>query len=147
MRTLLTIPIAAALAGCCCMTTVTPTDPVLPQGKWQLASIESESARDAVPEGARTPTLHIAADGQVSGVAGINRYSGSVDTATWTQGSFDLGPLAVTRMAGPPEAMQFESRYLAALDATQRFTVGAGALKLVGPDGALLSFEPQSPDP
>lgn len=59
-------------------------------------------------------------DGRVAGCAGINRFGGQ---ASVERDRIRVGPLASTRMAGPPEAMAAEDQVLRALDATRRWEI------------------------
>jgi heat shock protein HslJ len=111
-----------------------------PVGAWLLVSIGGDPLPAPLPTGARAPTLVIESEGAISGVAGVNRFSGRADHEAWGEGLIRFGPFAVTRMAGPPEAMAIESSYLAALAESRGFTVSAGALVLTGEGGELLAF-------
>lgn len=77
-------------------------------GDWVLVAIDDEP----IPDGKGSPTLNVV-PGAITGFAGVNRYQSAParDLATL------FGPLATTRMAGPPAAMELESRFLAALGA------------------------------
>jgi heat shock protein HslJ len=116
-----------------------------PAGEWALAAIDAEPLPDPLPEGADRPTLRIDPRGNVTGVAGVNRYTARADPTSWPAGEFDLGPIATTRMAGPRAAMDLESRYLLRLDQAETFTATPDALRLAGPEGVLLRFEPAAP--
>lgn len=66
-------------------------------------------------------------------MAGVNRYAveGAVsgkDGLSWS------GP-AVTKMAGPPEAMALEDSFLQALQAVTRIELRDGRLRLTSADG------------
>ena len=81
-------------------------------------------------------TLRWADGGGVSGKAGVNQYSGSLGIAgdghlTWS------GQFITTRMAGSPEAMEAEARYLQILPKMERATVAGGRLVLEAADGGL----------
>ncbi len=93
-------------------------------GNWILAELDRE--RIAVPEGSARPTLEIGSDGSVAGFAGVNRFTGSLDPAELALRRFELGTLAVTKMAGSPEAMRLEDRTLRALDGATGYVVDAG---------------------
>ncbi|HEY5890733.1 MAG TPA: META domain-containing protein [Acidimicrobiia bacterium] len=60
---------------------------------------------------------------RVSGNAGVNRYSASLVDG-------NLGPIASTMMAGPPELMEQESRFLALLDRCDGLLVEDDLLRL-----------------
>ena len=85
-------------------------------------------------------------NGRVSGSGGINRLMGDY---TLTGDELSFGMLATTMMAGPPERMEAEQRFLAALGTVARWTTVAAAgepeagvsLVLAGEDGVeLLRF-------
>lgn len=92
------------------------------------------------------PTLRIdKADDRVtaSGHAGVNRFRG---TATIGEdGKLRFGPLMTTRMAGPPEAMDLEQRFLEALGKTESHAIADGRLVLSGGGKPLLEFVAQPP--
>ncbi len=106
-------------------------------GEWVLDWLEGS---DPVPAGARRPTLAINPDGKVSGFAGVNRLSSSVDTAKLAKGDFAMSPAAVTRMAGTPGAMALESKYLDALGRATRYRVYGDRLVLSDGSNDLLRF-------
>ena len=102
-------------------------------GDWTLVDITGAT----LPEGIRTPTLSVMADGTVGGNSGVNRFTGRL-----TGGDDVLfGPLASTRMAGPPPAMELENRFLQAMTAATAFEIEGNQLTLRGPEGPLLTFE------
>jgi lactoylglutathione lyase len=82
-------------------------------------------------------------DGRIAGFGGVNRYAGEY---TLEGEELTLGPLAVTRMAGPPEAVESERRYLDALGRVARAAVEEGTLVLADGDGSeLLRFAQSAP--
>ena len=102
-------------------------------GEWRVTTL-----RGTPVDGARAPTLRVDADGAVSGSSTVNRYTGRITP----DGPLVFGPLASTRRAGPPEAMELESAYFAALGAASGATVET-RLRLTDDHGAiLLEFEP-----
>jgi heat shock protein HslJ len=82
-----------------------------PAGTWTLVELDGADL-DAL---ARAPELVIAADGALSGFAGVNRFSGRFEPEALESGRIVAGPLAATRMAGPEEAMEVEARLFALL--------------------------------
>ena len=76
---------------------------------WVVTALDEEPLAVEDP-----PTLAFDEDGRVSGHGGVNRFTG-----TWSADGDVLvfGPVATTRMAGPPERMQLEDRFLAVLAA------------------------------
>jgi heat shock protein HslJ len=83
-------------------------------------------------------TLRLDSDGQASGSAGCNRFTAP---ARLTGDEIHLGPFATTRRLCPPEVMDQEDRYLAALAAARRFGLEGEVLRLRDEDdGELLRF-------
>ena len=82
-----------------------------------------------------TITLSFAANGRVSGDAGVNRY----DAAYTTGGAngLEIGPIATTRKAGTAEAMKQEGEFLAALSAAKVYRLNGRMLELLDRAGAL----------
>ena len=111
-----------------------------PVGGWTLVSMAGRPLPDPPAIGLRVPTLLISEAGEVSGVAGVNRFSGRTEFGPSGEELLRFGPLAVSRVAGPPEAMAFGRSYLAALADTRGFTTTGGTLVLTGEDGELLAF-------
>ncbi len=90
--------------------------------EWVLRRLSSEESAPAEPE----ITL-MYQDGQISGSSGCNGYQGSAaagDVAT----SLEIGPLARTAMACPPEVMDLEQQYLAALEEATDWSLEYGRL-------------------
>jgi 5'-nucleotidase len=104
---------------------------------WTL--IELEGVAVTVTPGRAVPTLTLdAAAPRASGHSGINRYFGSYEL---DGAALRFGPMAGTRMAGPPEAMTAESAYLKALSAVTSWRVEGRLLELRGAVGVLLRFK------
>ncbi len=139
------IAASLTLVGCAVNSEESAASPPLPTGSWTLTTIDNQPLPDPLPPGLRPITLTINDAGAVSGRAGVNQYSGSVDTGAWQNREIVFGPLAVSRMAGPPAAMSIESAYLGMLDAVRTFEVApdpAGVtLTLRGDAGDLLVYE------
>ena len=83
----------------------------------------------------RPPVLRFDADGRVSGTTGVNRLA-----ATWAlaDGVLTLGPLAMTRKAGPPARMALESAMVAALEGPLTVAPDGDVLRLGGAGGLVL---------
>ena len=64
------------------------------------------------PAGIRQPELGFDAEGRMYGCAGINRVMGSYAVSG---GVLTCGQVAMTMMAGPPDAMAYEQVFVAAL--------------------------------
>ncbi|MEO1278524.1 MAG: META domain-containing protein [Planctomycetota bacterium] len=110
-----------------------------PVGEWRLVAIEGEAFE--LPQGARLPTLTVREDGSVGGLAGINRFSGSVDADAWDDNGWIMGPAAMTRMAGTPAAMDFESRYIELLGSADLVYPWPKTMDLLQDGRFLLRFE------
>ncbi|HUL86162.1 MAG TPA: META domain-containing protein [Actinomycetota bacterium] len=102
---------------------------------WVVTSIDEEPLLVDDP-----PTIGFDDEGHVSGGAGVNRFMG-----TWSLAGNVLvvGPLATTRMAGPPERMDLERRFLDVLAARCTVTRTDGGLLLTS-DGGSLRLAPAS---
>jgi heat shock protein HslJ len=115
--------------------------------EWVLRKLSSTEAAPAEPE------ITLVVDGdRVSGASGCNRYHGTIGQGE-TGTSLTVGPLAATRMACPPEVMDLEQRFTAALQGAQSWGFRLGDLVLhyqQGDDFGSLFFEgrePTSPGP
>ena len=74
----------------------------------------------------------------VSGRAPCNTYRGAFDLGD--DGSVEIGPLALTRMACPGSAMEAENEFVAALEAVDHVEADVDRMVLTGGDGVRLSF-------
>lgn len=111
-----------------------------PVGSWTLWLIQGETIETAVPKTATVPTLRIDSEGQISGTAGVNQYGSSVSADLLAQGRIELDSVIATRMAGPPQAMALESRYLGLLQQARRYQSDGRTLALMDDSGVLLRF-------
>ena len=101
-------------------------------GIWRL----TEMAGDPAPEGV---TLDLTEQGQISGQAPCNRYSGPQSVPyPW----FETGPLAVTRRACA--ALDAERRYLSLLQSMSLAEVAGDVLILSNESGEELVFARQT---
>lgn len=97
---------------------------------WQLDAMQGAT----VPAtGARGPvTLGFDAAARVAGMSGVNRYGAHVDAGLdWLRVSGAIS----TRMAGPPEAMAFESEFLARLQQAGGWRIVGDRLRLLDAKG------------
>ncbi|MEO1190694.1 MAG: META domain-containing protein [Pseudomonadota bacterium] len=92
------------------------------QGRWLAEDLQQRGVIDNLQS-----TLEINAEGQASGSAGCNRFTGALEV---TGGALDFGPLAVTRMACLPSVNDQEARFLEALDAARSYRLEQGLLYL-----------------
>jgi heat shock protein HslJ len=115
-----------------------PADPAvaLEGTEWRLVDIGGQPA----PAGAdttRQPGFTLIAEGRkIQGSAGCNRMKG---TYQLDGEKLKFGPVATTRMACP--AMQTETAFLKALEATTRYEVKGSSLTLYGADTAVARLE------
>ena len=114
----------------------------LGNSNWILSKwVSADGSHTPIPPPA--PTIMIGYQGRLSGQAGVNNYVGNVtvadDRLNWGRN------LAVTRMAGPPELMASEARYLADLQATQRVTSRGNRLLFICEKPLRLEFTRANP--
>jgi len=76
--------------------------------------------------------------GVISGFAGVNSYSGSFEAGD--DGSFSVGTIATTLMAGPEPLMAAESAFLRILGASESYEESDGMLTLRTADEETLEF-------
>jgi heat shock protein HslJ len=104
--------------------------------EWRLVDIGGQPA-PAGADSTRQPGFTLLAEGRkVQGSAGCNRMTG---TYQLDGQKLKFGPLATTRMACP--AMQTETAFLKALEATTRYEVSGSSLTLYGADTAVARLE------
>lgn len=94
----------------------------LPEGSWVVSEI-SIGGELVPPLEGPVLTLEVSG-GRLSGSAGINRFMGQIDKD-------HFGTLATTRMAGPPELMDQEARYLRHLSSIDRVEVTKKGMNMV----------------
>lgn len=119
------------LASSCASGDKTPHD-APPQGiagAWVLEELPGSPLLD-LAAGEATPSLSIDSDGALSGFAGVNRFTGRFDAAALAEGRLSAGPLASTRMAGPPAAAAVEDAFLAALTGADGYRCDGATLVL-----------------
>ncbi len=79
------------------------------------------------------------ADDRVSGSAGCNQFQASYSAG---EGTLEIGPAAATRKMCPPEVMEQEGWFLAALETVATFSIDRDRLELRTSEGALaVSFQ------
>ncbi len=95
-----------------------------------------------LPESVRTPELRFGDEpGYLAGTAGVNQLTGPY---TMAGGQMSFGQLATTRMAGPPEAMEFESAYLESLRSVDAWRMRGEHLELIR-DGTVVAVFERAP--
>jgi heat shock protein HslJ len=107
-----------------------------PVGTWQATAVQRGDALVSPIVGTEL-TATFAADGNLSGSAGCNRFTASYTT---DKGSIEIGMPAATRKAcaQPEGVMEQESAYLALLPTAVGYRVDGRSLELSGADGTLL---------
>ena len=103
-------------------------------GTWRLHGLEGEDALPGVEV-----TLAFPAPDRAGGSGGVNRWFATVTRAGPRGVGF--GETGSTRMAGPPEAMAQEARFLALLARVDAWRVTDGRLELLGAGSPLLAFD------
>ena len=108
--------------------------------EWNLKRMMLDNEPIALLNGTRI-TFSCDENGNVAGVASINRYFGSFNLKDdgeiiWSKG------FGMTRMAGPPKLMDQETRFMQALPLTARLFLRKEILVLTSTDqSAVLEFE------
>ncbi len=90
-------------------------------GDWLLIEIDGEPVDVDAPRSVRFE------DGRVSGQVGVNRFSATYST---NANVIEIGPVASTRMAGPPELMSLEHHFNNHLEEEHMITLDDGLLTL-----------------
>lgn len=106
--------------------------------QWVVESIAG------VPTVEPRPMISLGPDGQLAGTTGVNRIKGTYEAHDET---ITIGGAGMTRRAGPPEAMEQESRFLAALEGSHRFHLGQGRLELGAIGECMVLVSPSPADP
>jgi heat shock protein HslJ len=106
-------------------------------GQWKVSHLMDEAIGDDAEL-----SLEIDGEGQVGGYAGVNRFMGRL------AGEADalFSPLATTRRAGPPEAMELERNYLQALAGCDSYAIDGTSLTLMRADQPLIRLRWQKPE-
>jgi heat shock protein HslJ len=99
-------------------------------GEWNVLSINGSPLPRSVAESPRRPTLNFAPDGKVSGSGSVNRIMSAVNLGELDKGRITFKPVAGTLMAGPPEAMETERKFTAALANAKAFSVSGNDLSI-----------------
>ncbi|MCE9611932.1 MAG: META domain-containing protein [Chthoniobacter sp.] len=127
-----------ATAFCAFILPAVAADPTLEGGVWTLTELNGKAfAAPAVGRGVPTLTFD-AAKKSTSGISGVNRFSGGY---TQDGAKLKFGALAGTKMAGPPEAMQVESSFHAALASVTAWQIADDALALLSEAQVVARFK------
>jgi len=132
--------VAGLLTAGCQATNPKSGEPIdLAGTSWLAEDIDGRGVIDYLQS-----TLRFETDERVAGMAGCNRYFGSV---TLDGSAISFGPLGATRMACPPAIMDQEDRFLKALANAKRFEMKDGLLFLFGDEPApVLRFSRKESD-
>jgi len=129
--------IAVAAMGTAVAASPVAAQQTAPVGKWLAEDINGGGVVDRLQT-----TLEIAENGQVTGSGGCNRYHGTVEFSIT---AVNFGPLASTKMACPPAAMEQETKFHKALAEAKAWRIDAGTRKLTLLDvkgGELMRLSP-----
>ncbi len=92
---------------------------------------------------APNPSLRFLGDGSLSGSTGVNRMFAQYEIR---DGVLEVGAAGCTLMAGPPEAMEVEGRFLSALQAGGAIGLSGDVLEIgSGDERLVLRAEPAEP--
>jgi heat shock protein HslJ len=101
---------------------------------WDLLGYNNRTGGFESVYGDEPPTASFGEDGTLSGSAGCNQYNASWKTGD--DGTIEIGPAAVTRMACPDEQLTMqETRYLELLELATTYTVSGTLLEVFDADG------------
>jgi heat shock protein HslJ len=105
-------------------------------GEWTVFELQERPITELLHDSAaKRPMLSIKADGTAGGFSGVNQFGSELRTGQLTKGRFELGPIAMTRMAGPPEMMSIEAKVTLALSEARRFSLKDDVLSLMPAEG------------
>ncbi len=128
--------LVVVMGGCSTAPSANPAD--LEGVEWSLTG-SSVSSADLAAVG-----ITANFDGTtMSGFSGVNQYSGGYTAGT--DGSFEIGKIAGTLMAGPEPLMAAESAYLKLLEGCDSFAVADGVLTLSTGGNETLTYEKAKP--
>lgn len=108
--------------------------------RWLLGSYANAAGETVAAMSDREVTLEFGADGRVSGSAGCNQYFAAY---TVDESNLTISDAGSTMMAcDPPEVMQQEADFLAALQSAATYSFDGEQLQIANADGAtLLTFQ------
>ena len=107
----------------------------LQQREWTLRELSVHGRQIVIDVDTRI-VIRFGADGNVAGVAAVNRFSGGYRLGNDAKLSW-AGGFTTTRMAGPPELMEKERAFLDALPKVSLAVVAEHTLMLQSDDGAV----------
>jgi heat shock protein HslJ len=86
----------------------------LHQRDWDLKGLTVDGRQVVIDADTRI-TIRFARDGQVGGIAAVNRFGGTYNLSTEGKLNWGKAGFTTTRMMGPPELMEKEQVYLLGL--------------------------------
>jgi heat shock protein HslJ len=111
------------------------------QREWELQSIVIDGSHDVMHVDAKM-TLNFAPGGQVAGFGAVNRIAGTYKLGADGKMAWLTVGVVGERRQGPPELLEKERNYLAALRKTNMLILGRHALILQRDDGStVLQFD------
>lgn len=132
---LLALGSAVAFGGCGPAAPLRATD-------WTCTWVSADG-RTIVPPADAAPTLRIEPPADAAGHGGVNRFAGPAQMQAGepgAEGAIAFPAIAATKMAGPPERMELERTYFAALRAAKRYAIAGRELELRGDGGPVARF-------
>jgi heat shock protein HslJ len=115
-----------------------PRGGTLEDSVWVLTSYPADGELAPVPDTVYSDLSF--SEGQASGSAGVNGFSGAYETGE--DGALTFGPLVSTQMAGPEDAMAVETAVMTSLAEVAEYYTDGEALTLYDADGkTLLEYE------
>lgn len=116
------------------------SDPVIArkvmEGQWRLVAIDQRQLRQG-----GTPTVVFGDEGNCWGSTGVNDFRTTFTLEGPDQNRVKVGPAAVTRKAGPPEAMALENLFLERFESVSSFKVDGDYLYLDAGTNQNLTFQ------
>ncbi|MBL9139524.1 MAG: META domain-containing protein [Verrucomicrobiales bacterium] len=95
------------------------------------------SAGQSIPLPAATPiTIRLGAGGRIAGKSSVNRFFGTYQMEPDGTLKWPNAALGLTRMAGPQDAMDLESKFTSSLAASQKLLVASDAVRFESNDGS-----------
>jgi heat shock protein HslJ len=104
-------------------------------GEWRLVAIDQRQLSQG-----GTPTVVFGEEGNCWGNTGINNFRTTFKLEGPGHGKVKLGPAAVTRKAGPPEAMALENLFLERFESANSYEVDGDLLYLHSGEEQNLTF-------
>lgn len=109
-----------------------------PEGTWLVDVLMVDGEMVSPLPGSRMSLEFV--EGRVGGGASINRFMGQFGDELL------FGPLATTMMAGPPQLMEQEGRYLGLLSQAESMLVGPDELRLIANGDVIVVLKPEGTD-